>query len=90
MGHQIWPWKTSNALLIGVLELNGVYSERDTVSGSKVPGSGGQRLYLSPGFQFVTKRYIVEAGVKIPIIQDLNGPQLEEDVSVSLGLRFQF
>ena len=90
VGHQIWPWKTADKLLVGVLELNGVYNDRDIVSGIEVPDSGGHILYLSPGLQFVTMRYVIEAGVKIPIVQDLYGPQLEEDVSVSLGLRIQF
>ena len=89
-GYQLWPGETSDRLLMGILELNGIYSEQDWMSGSSDSNSGGHKLYLSPGLAFVAKRFIIEAGAKIPVIQELNGNQLEEDFSLSLGVRFQF
>ena len=90
VGYQLWPSRTANSLLVGVLELNGVSSERDRVGGSEDPETGGSRLYVSLGLEFVTRRFIIEAGVKIPVVQELHGNQLEEDYSVSVGVRIQF
>ncbi len=43
-----------------------------------------------PGLQYVTKRWIVEAGVQIPVVQDLNGTALEKDYIFRAGFRFNF
>ena len=88
--HQLWPWKTADRLLLGVLEINGVYQERDWMDGTRVSDSGGHTVYLSPGLQFVTKRFILESGAQVPVVQDLRGNQLETDISVNLGGRIQF
>ena len=47
-------------------------------------------LYLSPGLQYVTKRWIVEGGVQVPVVQNLNGLALENDYVVRAGFRFNF
>lgn len=88
--RQLWPRRTADRLLVGVLELNGVLTGRDRTGGIDDPDSGGHRLYFSPGLELVTKRFIVEVGAKIPLVQNLNGNQLKEDYSLSLGVRFQF
>ncbi len=47
-------------------------------------------LFLSPGAQFITQHFIVEASVQVPVVQDLNGPQLEKDFVAVLGVRVPF
>ncbi len=47
-------------------------------------------LFLSPGAQFVTQRFIVEASVQVPVVQDLNGPQLETNFVAVLSVRVPF
>ena len=60
------------------------------MDGSTLSASGGNVLLLSPGAQFITKRFIVEASVQVPIWQDLNGPQLEDDFTAVLSVRIPF
>jgi len=65
------------ALYAGI-ELNGTSETNDD-----------NELFLSPGIQYVTQRWILEATVQIPIWQSLNG-RVERDYIVGIGLRFQF
>jgi hypothetical protein len=60
------------------------------VNGSTVRGSGGNVLFLSPGVQLAMKRLILEASVQVPVLQDLNGPQLETDFVAVLSVRVPF
>ena len=45
------------SFLYGVLEFNGIWAGRNEFMGGDVPGSGGYTLYVSPGLQFVTRRW---------------------------------
>lgn len=60
-----------------VVELNGRYA-----------ADGTHQLYLSPGLQFITERWALEASVQIPVLQDLPGDQPEPSVRLVAGLRF--
>ncbi len=71
-----------------VLELNGVYEERAESQGNDVANSGGHTLYLSPGIQFVSKRMVYEFSFQYPIVQELNGLQLEADYLLVLSFRY--
>lgn len=51
--------------------------------------NGAPGLFLSPGIQYVTTRWIVEATVQLPVWQDLNA-RPEADFIVGFGVRFQF
>ena len=64
--------------LFGVIELNG-FSQ----------SNGDQELFLSPGIQYVTTRWIAEATVQIPIWQSLDH-RPERDFVIGLSVRFQF
>ncbi|MBL4699280.1 MAG: transporter [Phycisphaerales bacterium] len=65
------------ALFAG-LELNGVFETNQD-----------NELFLSPGLQYVTQHWIVEATVQLPIWQSLND-RAERDFVVGVGIRFQF
>ena len=78
------------SFLYGVVELNGSYSEKNEVDGRRDRNSGGHTVFLSPGIQWVTYRWVVEASLQIPIIQDLHGDALEADYALTLGMRFRF
>ena len=73
-----------------LLELNGSYKQRSESEGSRVGNSGGISLLISPGAQLQFKRVILEVSVQLPLIQNLNGDQLETDVVVATGVRFFF
>ena len=60
------------------------------MNGIKDFNSGGTRLFLVPGVQYITKRWIAEVAVQLPAIQDLNGTKLENDFVVRAGFRSNF
>ncbi|MBU6401941.1 MAG: transporter [Verrucomicrobia bacterium] len=74
----------------GVLELNGVWAERSKLSGHDIGASGGYTLFVSPGLQYVTKRWVAEVSVQLPVVQELNGGQLKTDFILAAGFRIQF
>ena len=74
----------------GVIEANLVRSGKMRVNGTRDPNTGGTTLSLVPGVQYATRRWIAEAAVQLPVIQDLNGSALERDFAVLAGLRVNF
>jgi len=76
--------------LYAVIEANLIYQGRNWIGGAQDPNSGGTRLFLAPGLQYVTKRWILEGAVQVPVIQDLNGTALETDYIIRGGVRFNF
>lgn len=78
------------AFVYGVLELNGIWSQRSEQNGGKIGDSGGYTLFVSPGLQYVTQRWVAEVSVQVPLIQELNGGQLRTDYVFSAGFRVQF
>ena len=76
--------------LYGILEANLIHREKDEAGGRSNPDSGGITLFLSPGLQYVTKRWILEGGVQVPVVQDLNGDALEADYVARFGFRVNF
>ena len=80
----------TNAFVYGVLEISANYYERNRVSGVTDPNSGGFQLYLTPGLQYATRRWIADLGVKVPIVNDLNGTALEPDYSILTSIRINF
>lgn len=73
-----------------VLELNGEYDQKDKSNGSIVKNSGGNTLFLSPGIQLAAKKWVLETSLQLPIIQDLNGSQVETDYAIVASLRLTF
>ncbi|MFQ5810875.1 MAG: transporter, partial [Armatimonadota bacterium] len=51
---------------------------------------GSSQMFLSPGVQFITARWILEAGVQLPTHQHMRAPRLETDDTVVVSFRFQF
>lgn len=91
--YRLWPQALGRgvpAYLYGVLEAGLVRQDEDELAGANDPDSGGTQLFLTPGLQYVTVRWIVEAAVQLPVAQDLNGAGLESDYVVSGGVRCNF
>ena len=90
--YRLWPARFGKRplQLNGLLEINGRWSDKARADGNTVAASGGSVLYLSPGVQFIAKRAIVEASFQVPIWQDLNGSQLEDDWTAVLSVRIPF
>lgn len=91
--YRVWPRELEAGVpgfLYAVLEGNLLYADNNEINGVKDPDSGGTSFFLSPGIQYVTKRWIVEGIVQLPVAQDLNGAALEDDLIVRAGFRFNF
>ena len=91
--YRLWPRQLGDGVpsfLYGVLEANLVRRERNEVNGNEDANSGGTTVFLSPGLQYVTKRWIVEGVVQLPVVQNLHGTALENDYVLRAGVRFNF
>ena len=92
--YRLWPGELPEHgipdYVYGVLELNGVWAYRDELQGTTIRDSGGYTLFVSPGVQYVTKRWIAEASVQLPLVRNLNGAQPEPDYTVAAGFRIQY
>ena len=70
------------------LELNGLTTKRNELNGRSLENTGGTTLLLSPGIQYIGgRKWLVEGSIQFPVIDELNGMQLETDIIASLGLR---
>jgi len=91
--YRLWPSSLGSgvpAFLYGVLEANLIHSDKDDSGGIADPDSGGTTLFLSPGVQYVTRKWIVEAGMQIPVVQNLNGTALKTNYVFTTGFRINF
>ncbi|VAW79481.1 hypothetical protein MNBD_GAMMA15-2550 [hydrothermal vent metagenome] len=91
--YRVWPKTLGGgipAFLYGVIEANLIHQQKNQVNGQSDPDSGGTRLFLTPGVQYVTRRWIAETAVQIPVAQNLNGNALENDYIARASVRFNF
>lgn len=92
--YRLWPWvlpKTGlPAFLYGVLEANWVRTGADRISGNDVPNTGGSQWFFSPGLQYVTRDYVLETAVQLPVAQRMRGNALRDNYIVHLGFRVHF
>jgi hypothetical protein len=91
--YRLWPQELGAGgpgFFYGVLDGNLIYQDQNEVSGVENLNSGGLTLLIVPGLQYVTRWWIIESGVQIPLVQDLNGSALEKDYIFRAGFRFNF
>lgn len=91
--YRLWPRELSGGVpgfLYGVVETNLIYQGKNEINGTDDRNSGGTTLFIAPGLQYVTKRWILEAIVQLPAFQDLGGTALEDDFIVRAGFRLNF
>lgn len=91
--YRLWPQELGAGVpgfLYGVLEANLIHRDRNESDGEEDADSGGTQLFLSPGLQYVTRRWVVEGIVQVPVAQDLNGSALEDDFIARAGFRINF
>ncbi len=91
--YRLWPRHLGTGVpsfIYGVLESNLIWEDRNKVGGSDDKNSGGTTLFFTPGIQYVAKRFVIEAAVQLPVVQDLNGNALENDLISTLSLRINF
>ena len=90
--YRLWPKRFRERLiqLNGILELNGSWMGRTEEDGEVDRHSGGHVLFIAPGLQLVTNRWILEASLQVPLVQNLRGPQLETDLIGVVSARIPF
>lgn len=72
------------------LETNIQYTEKSSLLGEPNINSGGFIASIAPGMQYVTRRWITELAIRIPIVSNLNGESLEPDFTIFTGIRTNF
>jgi len=78
------------AFVYAVLESNLIWNGKNKLAGATDFNSGGTTWNLVPGLQYVTRRYVLETAVQIPVLQRLNGAALETDWVWTAGFRWNF
>ena len=80
--HRLYPavYRADDAVEFDVvMELNGSYT-----------ADGSHEIFLSPGIQYITEKWIAEASVQLPVVQELDEGAFETEYRVILGFRFQW
>ena len=91
--YRLWPGELGDGVpdfLYGVVEANLIHRGKNEVRGGTDADSGGTQLLLSPGLQYVSRRWVLEGIVQVPVVQDLNGSTLEDDFIARAGFRINF
>jgi len=70
-----------------VVELNGLWRDRQDVGSETLENSGGNWVELTPGITLSSTTWTAFANVGIPVVNDPNGDQDEHDVRFLLGFR---
>jgi hypothetical protein len=74
----------------GNLETNLIWKDQDENGRTIDPNSGGFTWYLAPGVQYVTRRFIVESAIQLPLAQNLKGSGLRNDFIATFSARLNF
>jgi hypothetical protein len=73
-----------------VLELNGEWHDHQRIGGVSDPNSGGNVVYLSPGFRVSMDKWSGFFSFGVPIVNDLYGVQAEPDWRILSGVSVNF
>lgn len=72
-------------------EANAIWLGKDEDDGEHNPNSGGWTMYLTPGVRVrVTESVAVTVAPSIPVLQELNGDQIESQFKLAATLDFSF
>jgi Putative MetA-pathway of phenol degradation len=91
--YRLWPRELKGGVpgfLYGVFETNLIYKNKNRTFSVNDANSGGTTLFLVPGIQYITRRWVVETALQLPVVQDLNGTALENDFIFRAGFRVNF
>jgi len=80
----------TKGFLFGVIELGAYHFDNNRTMGAIDRNSGGFQLSVTPGVQYSTQRWIVDLGVRIPVINNLKGDALNQDYELLTSLRINF
>lgn len=88
----IRPWLTEYLKpdLVVMTEFNWETWMKNELKGQDISDSGGDRLFVTPGFFLTYRNVALKGGVQIPIYRDLRGDQPEEDYRFVSAVEFHF
>lgn len=69
----------SRWLFAWILEADGTYTNNNRMHGHTDPNSGGNVVYMTPSLWVSSKKLILQAGVGLPVVQNLHGHQNREN-----------
>lgn len=84
-----WPARGAPAFGYAVLETKAIHRGDDVVDGARVD-NGGTEWRITPGLQYVARRWVVEAAVELPLADDMPDTALRDDEFWHIGVRFNF
>ena len=73
-----------------VLELNGEWRDKAEVNGQEDDNSGGNQLFLAPGVRASGQGWAASLSTGVPVVDDLNGVQVDPRWRVVGGLSVGF
>lgn len=81
---------TGKYIFFGLVEVNGIYIEKNKFIGEIDPNSGGNLVNIIPSLWFSTKKLFFQLGLGIPIFQAPNGDQnkIHYNPVASAGITF--
>jgi hypothetical protein len=88
--YRLWPRRLEGGnpgFTYLLLESGLARRGRDRRDGQAEP-SGGTQWTLTPGLQYIAPRWVAEAGVQWPLVQNVRGLELERAVVLSLRANF--
>lgn len=77
-------------LFAWMIELDGLYSQKDKIKGSIDPNSGGNVIYATPSIWISSDTIILQLGVGYPIVQHLFGHQPKKFISFDFNFGITF
>ncbi len=91
--YRLWPRRLAEetpSFIYGVVESNLDWRGRNEPFGIRDPGSGGTSIDIDVGVQYVREKYIIEAAIRRPVVQNLRAEELKRDYEVTAGFRWNF
>lgn len=73
-----------------LIDVDGIWLEKDRVDGKKVINSGSNTIFIGPSFFSSRDNVMVKGAVQFPILQHFNGIQEKNDFRGAVGIFVQF
>jgi hypothetical protein len=88
--YGIRPWKLEYRQpdAVFLVEFIGALMEKNSMNAQSDPNSGSKVFSIAPGLLFSYRNVMLKAGIKIPVLEDLNGLQETPDTEYVFGLEF--
>jgi hypothetical protein len=83
-------YRSDRWILTGILELNGIYTQKRKINGIVDQDSGGNVIMFGPSLWFSTQHFIAQVGVAPIVSQHLFGNQLKNSVFIACNFGWKF